>query len=39
MGRKSAVGKKTKPAKEKRERALSKIAGTGKQEILSFAYP
>lgn len=39
MGRKSAVDKKTKPVKEKQERALSKIIGTGKQEILSFAYP
>lgn len=39
MGRKSAVDKKTKPVKEKWERALSKIVGTGKQESLSFAYP
>lgn len=38
-GEKSAVDKKTKPVKKKQERALSKIVGTGKQEILSFAYP
>lgn len=39
MGRKSAVDKKTKPVKEKRERALRKITGIGKQGSLSFAYP
>lgn len=39
MRRKSAAGKKTKPVKKKQERALGKIVGTGKHEILSFAYP
>lgn len=39
MGAKSAADNKAKPVKEKQERALSKIVGTGKQEIVSFAYP
>lgn len=39
MGAKSAADNKAKPVKEKQKRALSKIAGTGKQEIVSFAYP